>query len=124
MTINETVKTATDMTAKGMDRFNSMTELNMRTWEKLAGRQMDFFGLCLEQGVRLATLATESKNYSDYLKGQTDIVKEMSERMMAETKTSMQLIGEVRDDYRGWYERGLSELSTDLREVVAPAARV
>ncbi|MBK1732597.1 phasin family protein [Thiococcus pfennigii] len=119
MTINETVKTATDMTAKGMDRFNSMAELNMRTWERLAGRQMDVFGLWLEQGMRLATLATESKSYTDYVKGQVEIAKDVSERMMAETKTNMQLLGEVRDDYRVWYERGMSELSSELRQAVA-----
>jgi len=122
MTMNDTFKTANDMTAKGMDRMNSLAELNMRAWEKVAGRQMDGFSLCLEQGLRMMKVATESKTYNDYFKGQVEIVKDVTEQMMAETKTNMKLAGEVRDDYRAWYEKGLSELSSDLRQSAASAA--
>lgn len=119
MTMNDTLKTANDMTTKGMDRFTSLAELNMRALEKLASRQMDSFSLCLEQGMRMMKLATESKTYNDYMKGQAELVKDATERMMAETKTNMQLAGEVRDDYRAWYEQSLSELSADLRQSAA-----
>lgn len=122
MTINDSVKAANDLTAKGMDRVSSFAELNMRAWERLAARQMDAFSLCLEQGVRLMKLATEAKSYNDYLKGQVEIVKDVTDRMMVETKTNMKLAGEVRDDYRAWYEQSLSGLSADLRQAVAPAA--
>jgi hypothetical protein len=122
MTINDNMKSATDLAAKGMDRFNAMAELNMRTWEKLAGRQMEVFNLYLEQGARMAKLATESKSYGDYFKGQVEIVKDGTDRMMAEAKTNMQMLGEVRDDYRAWYERGMADLSADLRQVATQTA--
>lgn len=122
MTMNDTIKTANDMTAKGMDQFNALAELNMRAWERLTTRQMDNFRLCLEQGLRMMKAATESKDYNDYVKGQAEIVKEVTERMLAETKTNMQVAGEIRDNYRSWYEQSLSDLTTDPHSSNAPAA--
>ncbi len=122
MNVNDSVKTASDLTNKGMERVASFAELNMRAWEKMAARQMEAVNLCLEQSTRLMKLATESKDYTDYLKGQAEVVKDITERMMAETKTNMQVVGEVRDDYRNWYEQSLSGMSSDLREAASQAA--
>lgn len=120
MSTNESLKSATDLATKGMEHFNAMAELNMRTWEKLASRQKDVYNLCVEQGMRMAKLATESKDYGDYVRGHVEIVRDVTERMMAQTKQNMELVGEVGDEYRTWYERGLSELSGDLRDAVTP----
>jgi len=120
--VNDTIKTANDMTAKGMDQFNNLAELNMRAWEKLTSRQMDNFRLCLEQGLRMMKAATDAKDYNDYVKGQAEIVKEVTERMLAETKTNMQVAGEIRDNYRTWYEQSLADLTTDLGDSSAKGA--
>jgi hypothetical protein len=49
------------------------------------------------------------------------MAKETSERMMAETKTNMELAGEVRDDYREWVQSGVSELTAEMRKTAAAA---
>jgi hypothetical protein len=101
---------------KGVARLNELGELNLRTLEKLAGRQMDAMNLMMEQGVRQMKLATESKGYSEYLKGGVELATEISTRMMEESKINMQLVGQVRDDYRDWFQKGVSELSSDFRK--------
>jgi hypothetical protein len=45
-----------------------------------------------------------------------DMAKEVSERLMTETKTNMELAGEVRDDYRAWMQAGVSELTSEMRK--------
>jgi hypothetical protein len=121
MTVKENINVLNEMNNKGLDRLNALGELNMRTWETLASRQLDAMNLFMEQGIRQMKLATESKGYSDFVKGEMELAKEMSTRMMEETKANMQLAGKVRDDYRSWFQDGLSQFSTEVRKATPSA---
>jgi len=121
MSVKDNLNAMNEMGNKGYDRMNALAELNLRAWEKIASRQMDAMNLLMEQGIRQMKLATESKGYSDYLKGEVELAKEMSSRLMEETKANMQLAGQVRDEYRNWFQDGVSQLSTEMRKA-APSA--
>jgi phasin family protein len=122
MTTKETVNLMNDMGNKGFERLNTLGELNLRTWENLVTRQMDTVSFAMEQGIRQVKLATESKGYTDYMKGQVELAKETSERAMEEAKASLKVAGEVQEDYRAWMQKGMSDLSADLRKGASPAA--
>jgi phasin family protein len=122
MTTKETVNLMNDMGNKGFERLNTLGELNLRTWENLVTRQMDAVSFAMEQGIRQVKLATESKGYTDYMKGQVELAKETSERAMEEAKASLKVAGEVQEDYRAWMQKGMSDLSADLRKGASPAA--
>jgi hypothetical protein len=121
MTVKENLNTINEMNTKGFERLNALGELNMRTWEALAGRQLDAMNLLMEQGIRQMKLATESKGYSDFVKGEMELAKEMSTRVMEETKANMQLAGKLRDDYQKWFQEGASQLSAEMRKA-SPSA--
>jgi len=86
----------------------------------VVARQMDALNLFMEQGVRMMTLATEAKSYGDYYKGQVEMAKELTERMMEESKTNMKLAGDVREDYRGWFDAALADVR-ESKDVVRNA---
>jgi phasin family protein len=121
-TVNDTMSTVNEMTNKGFERMTSLSELNLRVFERLAARQMDAVNLFMEHGIRVMKLATESKGYNELVKGQVEAAKELSERLMSESKTNISLAGEVRDDYRHWFEKNLAEVSADLRKGAPTAA--
>ena len=121
MNTNDSIKAINDWTNKSVERMTSLGELNVRIFEKMAARQMDTVTLYMEHSMRLMKLATESKGYNEFFKGQVDATKELGERVMAESKSTMQLVGEARDDYRDWFEKNLNEVSADLRKSVATA---
>jgi len=122
MTANETLNTVNEMSNTGLERMTSLGELNLRLFERLAARQMDAANLFMEHGIRVMKVATESKGYNDFIKGQMEAAKELSERLITEAKTNMALAGEVRDDYRHWLEKNLAEVSSDLRKTAATSA--
>jgi hypothetical protein len=122
MTTKDPVSLMTEVGNKGFERLNALGELNLRTWDKVVTRQMDAVGFAMEQGIRQAKLATESKGYTEYMNGQVALAKETSERAMEEAKASLKVAGEVQEDYRAWMQKGMSNLSADLRKGVAPAA--
>jgi hypothetical protein len=121
MNTTDSLKTVNELTNKNVERMTSFGELNVRLFEKLAARQMDAVNLYMEHSMRLMKLATESKGYNDLFKGQVDASKDLSERVVSEGKASIQLAGEVRDDYRAWFDKNAAEISADLRKNVAAA---
>jgi len=121
-TVNETFNVVNEIANKGVERMTSLSELNLRIFERLAARQMDAVNLCMEHSMRTMKLATESKGYNELIKGQVEAAKDLTERLMAESKSNVALAGEVRDDYRVWFEKNMAEVSADLRKVVPAAA--
>lgn len=121
MSNQDVMNTYTDLANQSVERLNTLGELNMKVAEKMAARQMDALNLFMEQGMRLMTLATESKGYSELYKGQVEMAKDVSEKVMAESKSNMALAGEIRDDYRGWLDTAMADVkkgSTAVRNAV------
>jgi phasin family protein len=121
MTVKETIDAVNEMGSKGFDSLNSLGELNLKVWERLAARQMETINLMMETGVRQMKVAGEAKSYSDFLKGQVELAKDSGESIMAETKTNMGLANEVRDEYRAWFQSGVSELTAEMRKSASAA---
>jgi len=121
MSTQNVMNTYKDLTDQNVERLNALGELNLKVAEKMVTRQMDAVNLFMEQGVRMLKLATEAKGYSELYKGQVEMAKEMSEQVMAESKTNMALAGEIRDDYRGWLDAAMADLkagNTAVRNAV------
>jgi hypothetical protein len=83
---------------------------------------MDAVNMMMEHGIRVMKLTTESKGYNEFFKGQVEAAKDLSERMMTESKTNLALAGEVRDDYRAWFEKNMAEVTTELKKAVPVTA--
>ncbi|TCT22303.1 phasin family protein [Thiobaca trueperi] len=121
MSKNDSLKVVNELTSKGIERVASLGELNVRLFEKLAARQVDAITLYTDHAVRIFKLATEAKGYNEFFKGQADASKELSERVVAEGKATIQMVGEARDDYRAWFDKNTAEITADLRKNVAAA---
>ncbi len=122
MSATETVNTVNEIASKGIERMTRFGELNLRTIERLAARQMDVANVYMENGLRAMKLVTEPKGYNDLVKGQVELAKDLGERLLTESKTNAALAGQVRDDYRVWFEKSLAEVSADLRKAVPAVA--
>jgi phasin family protein len=121
MAVKDNVDAINEMGAKSYERLNSLNELNMRTWEKLAARQMDAINLLVEQGVRQMKLASESKGVNELVKGEVELAKDVSTRMMEEAKANVELANQVRDAYRDWFQQGVSEVTAEVRKATPSA---
>lgn len=121
MTANATISTVNELNTKGIERLTSLGEINLRYFEKVTTRQVDAVNLYIEHGVRLLKLATESKGYNEFFKAQVEAAKELSEKVVNDSKATLQLAGQARDDYRAWFDKSVADVSVDLRKGVAAA---
>lgn len=122
MTAKDNISAMNEMGTKGVDRLNSLGDLNLKVWEKMAARQLEALNLMMEQSVRQMKVASEAKGYNEFVKAQVEMAKEASERMMEEVRTNMALANEVRDEYRAWTQDGMSELTAEIKKNAAKAA--
>ena len=120
MNTTETLNTVKDLSIKGMERMTSLNELNMSLFDRMAAQQMETLNMLMEHGKRTMslTLATDAKGYNAFLKGQIEAAKDLSEQVMAKSKSSVTLAGQFSEDYRAWYMQNLTEVSADLRKAV------
>jgi phasin family protein len=121
MTVKENLNLFNEMSVAGFERLNLLGELNLKVWERIANRQLDAVNLLVDQGARQARLATEARGYNEFVKGQVDLARETGERLMEESKNNLQIAGQVRDDYRAWFQDGVSELTAGVRKSTTAA---
>jgi len=123
MSAQENLDAVKDLGSKGMEHLNQLAELNMKVFEKITSRQMEALNFMMAQSKRQMQLASEAKGYSEFMKGQVELAKETSERMLEETKANMQIANEVRDDYRAFVQKGMNELSEEVKKVAPDALK-
>jgi phasin family protein len=121
MNQTDTTKIVTEIANRNAERMNALAEMNLRAWERMSSRQMDVMGSFMERSMRAMKVAAESKSYTDFVKTQTEMAKELGEHMMEESRNTLKVASEVRDEFRDWYKDGMSEMAADMHKV-APAA--
>ncbi|MGB5832806.1 MAG: phasin family protein [Thiohalocapsa sp.] len=121
MSTKDIMSTYDELTSKSVERMSALGELNLKLAETVTSRQIDVMKVFMDQGVRMAALSTEAKGYSELYKGQVEMAKAITERMLEESKSNMKLAGEIRSDYRGWFDAAMADAkkgSTAVRNAV------
>jgi hypothetical protein len=116
-TAKESIEMFNDLGSKGYESAQALGEINLRTLEKMVSRQMDAMGMFMEAGLRQVTMAAEAKGYSDLVKGQIALTKELGERVMDESRQNVQLATATRDEYRAWFEKGMETLNEKMSKI-------
>jgi hypothetical protein len=116
-TANEGIAMFNDLGSKGFESAQALGEINLRALEKMVSRQLDALGMFMEVGLRQVTMAAEAQGYSDLVKGQIALTKELSERVMEEGRHNVQLVTATRDEYRSWMEKGMETLNEKMSKI-------
>ncbi len=116
MNAKDNIDAVKEMGSKGMENLNKLAELNMKLVEKISARQMESLNFMMGQSKRQLELASAAKGYSEFIKGQVELAKETSERLLEESKANMQIANEVSEQYRTFAQHGMSELSEEVKK--------
>ncbi len=122
MNTKKGLEAVNEVGSKAIGNLNKLAELNMKVVEKITSRQMEAMNFMLEQSKRQMELANQVKGFDDFIKGQAELAKQTSERLLEESKANMQIVSEVREDYRSFVQQGMNELSEDVRRVTKPSS--
>jgi phasin family protein len=117
----ESIEMMNDLGTKGYEAAQSLGEINLRTMERLLARQMDALNLLMDSGLRQVKMVTDAKGPNDLVKEQINLVRELSERFLAEGRENVKLATDTRNEYRAWFEQGVQVINEKVVKL-RPAA--
>ncbi len=97
-----------ELNSKTYESTRKLADLTLRNLETLLSRQMDAATLFVETGLRQYRLVTENKNYNELMRAEMEMAREFGDRIVAESRQNMKLMGEAREGYRSWYEQNMA----------------
>ena len=97
------------------DATKQLVDLNARTVEKLVQQQLSVFEMCLQGGAKQWELAQNAKDPAAYLKSQGELMKECSDKTLAATKQTWDLLGEARSELTALLEKGMAAATDTVK---------
>lgn len=116
-TAKDNIEMISDFSNKGYEAVKSLGEINLRIMERTMARQMDTLNVLMDGGLRGLKVVAEAAGPSDVVRGQVDLVREFSERMLVESRESIKLASDTRDEYRTWFEQGLQVFGEKMNKL-------
>ncbi|OQX31113.1 MAG: hypothetical protein B0D96_06495 [Candidatus Sedimenticola endophacoides] len=94
----------------GYAQARALGELNLRTWERLFEKQMETFGLLIDNANAQIELASEAREVSDMkamVEGQGELNRKLAEALTSKGRETLELANTSRNEYKAWMEEGM-----------------
>jgi phasin family protein len=121
MKLNETFELLTKSTDEGYANLRKLAEINMNTWEQLVAKQMAVMNLCYENTSKQAELLKEAKRADELVGQQTELARDLSEKLVESNKEVVEILNKTRDEYQGLAESSVEQAKTRLSEAAEVA---
>ncbi len=104
---NDILKNIETLNKAAVESAKRLGDINMRTMEKLAERQIAVAADYLEGSVQQLKLMGESKDVQVAVKEQARLSTELNEKFVAHAKKTAEVLNEVKDELTGWAKDGM-----------------
>lgn len=105
------------------DTTRELTEINARTFGRLADKQVELANVTLDGVVRQAELVREAKDTNNYFKDQAALTRQYGEKVTKAVRESLEIVNQARDEYVQWTEKSVQEASANLNKVQEKAEK-
>ena len=106
-------------TESAMEASRKVSELNLRTFDKLFQQQADFAAFYMDASVRSMELFTKAKGYQDLMAGQVAIMRECGERCISAVRDSMAFANETATEYGSMTQEGIKQAQEKMAEATS-----
>ena len=95
---NEMMNIVKQFSDSAMASAKKIGELNMKTFETLAGKQAELVKSCVEMGTKNAEAATKVKDVTELNALQQDVTRTCGEKWVANMREATEMLTSVRDE--------------------------
>jgi len=106
---NDLIKQWAQLSKKANESLKKINSLNSQSIKKLTKLQMDMVSSCLEGGIKKAKNVGTVKSMSDLMNLQSDIYKELSEKVLASAQNSVKVAMETKQAMSDLVKEGLAD---------------
>jgi len=116
---NDTMKLFTDITEKSVASFKSVGELNLRTFEALAAKQVEIVQGAADAGVKQSALFTDAKDANELLAAQSDLANVYTESLSKSVTEINDILKGAQDELTGLAETAFEDAKVNAEKVAA-----
>jgi phasin family protein len=111
---NDIVKNMEMLNKAAIESAKRLGDINMRTLEKLAQRNLEATADYLEGGVRQMKLIGETKDVQAAVQEQSKLATELNEKFVKHAKKTAAVLTEVKGELTEWAEDGMQAAGAPL----------
>ena len=116
---NDTMKLFKDITEKSVASFKSVGELNLRTFEALAAKQVEIVQGAADAGVKQSALFTDVKDVNELLSAQSDLANVYTENLSKNVTEINDILKGAQEELTGLAEAAFEDAKVNAEKVAA-----
>lgn len=109
---NEVLENLNKLGKVSLNATKELYGINNRIVEQITEQQLAYANLYVETATRQLKLVGEAKGYNEVVRGQTEIVNDISKKAQGIARNTIDIINESKDEVSAWVEKGVQEAST------------
>jgi phasin family protein len=116
---NDTMKLFKDITEKSVASFKSVGELNLRTFEALAAKQVEIVQGAADAGVKQSAIFTDAKDVNEVLAAQSDLANVYAENLSKSVTEITDILKGAQEELAGLTEAAFEDAKVNAEKVAA-----
>ncbi len=119
---NDILKNIETLNKAAIESAKRLGDINMRTFEKLAQRNLEAAADYLNGSVQQLKLMGEAKDVQSAVTEQTRLSTELNEKLVEHAKKTAEVLTEVKSELNDWTQDGMKAVATSPRNASKKAA--
>ena len=116
---NDTLKLFKDITEKSVASFKSVGELNLRTFEALAAKQVEIVQGAADAGVKQSAIFTDAKDVNELLSAQSDLANVYADNLSKSVTEITDILKGAQEELTGLAETAFEDAKVNAEKVAA-----
>jgi phasin family protein len=116
---NDTMKLFKDITEKSVASFKSVGELNLRTFEALATKQVEIVQGAADAGVKQSAIFTDAKDVNELLSAQSDLANVYADNLSKSVTEITDILKGAQEELTGLAEEAFEDAKVNAEKVAA-----
>ena len=116
---NDTMKLFKDITEKSVASFKSVGELNLRTFEALAAKQVEIVQGAADAGVKQSAIFTDAKDVNELLSAQSDLANVYADNLSKSVTEITDILKGAQEELAGLTEAAFEDAKVNAEKVAA-----
>ena len=114
---NESMEFYRDLTTRTVESVKRLGELNLRTFETLAAKQVEMMQSCVDSGVKQAEVLSGNRDIKEMLTAQAELSSSCAEKFSTNMMETADILKTAQDELTGLVEESVAEVKENVAKV-------
>jgi phasin family protein len=114
---NETMNLYKELSEQAVASVKSLSELNLRTFETLAAKQVEIMQHCMDAGVKQTEVLKSAKDVNGLMSAQTELAASCAEQFTNNILETADILKTAQEELSGLVEASVADVKENVNKV-------